>query len=108
MKFGFSKVTDQLCREIRHGRISREDALRVQRYYQHASDEKGRIFSDWLDISPESYKYIVESFRSEHVNFLEPFTLEDQKCAENFSNSFIANHYQGHESNKFIYFGRGM
>ena len=51
--------------------------------YQH-TDEKGRIFSDWLDISPESYKYIVESFRSEHVNFLEPFTFEDQNVQKTF------------------------
>ena len=107
-KFGYSKVTDQLCREIRHGRINRDDALRINRYYQNAPDDKGTIFADWLNIPHGSYEYIVESFRSKYSTSLEPFSVEDQQCAEDFCNSFTVNHYQGEKCDKFIYFGKGM
>ena len=98
-------MTDQLCREVRHGRICREDALRVNRYYQNASNNKGTVFTDWLKIPHESYKYILDSFKSIYSTEHEPTSLEDQQCAEFFSNSFITNHYQG-ENVMFILWER--
>ena len=97
---------EQLCRNIRHGRISRDNASRVHRYYQNTTDYKGTIFADWLNIPHGKYDYTVEFFRSKHFTALEPFSAEDQQCEEDFSNSSMVNHYQGENCGKFIYFGR--
>ncbi len=50
-KFGYSKATDQLTREIRHGRISRAKALKVERQLLSANPEGVRDFADWMGIS---------------------------------------------------------
>lgn len=34
LKYGYGRATDQLCIEIRHGRISRDEAIRIVRKYE--------------------------------------------------------------------------
>ena len=34
-KHGYSKVTDHVCREIRHKRILREDGIKIVKYYEN-------------------------------------------------------------------------
>lgn len=60
-KLGYSRVTDNLCREIRFNRISREDATVVERYYQaqHPEREIG-IFLDWLGFEPMALRWYLD------------------------------------------------
>ena len=51
IKFGYSKATDQLTREIRHGRISRTKALRIERKLLVSRPEGIKEFADWLGVS---------------------------------------------------------
>ena len=51
IKFGYSKATDQLTREIRHGRISRTKALRIERKLLTSRPEGIKEFADWLGVS---------------------------------------------------------
>lgn len=50
-KFGYSKATDQLTREIRHGRISREKAIIIENRLKNSTPQGIREFSDWLGTS---------------------------------------------------------
>lgn len=50
-KFGYSKATDQLTREIRHGRISRAKAVSAERQLMSARPDGVREFAEWMGIS---------------------------------------------------------
>lgn len=49
LKFGYGRATDQLCIEIRHGRIDRETAIRIVRNYEGQVPRK--YLSDFLSFA---------------------------------------------------------
>lgn len=63
-KHGFSKVTDHACREIRHGRLSREDGLTLVRLHEQAPLEYSQLFLDWLGITQQSLQFIMDQHRN--------------------------------------------
>lgn len=63
-KHGFSKVTDHACREIRHGRMTREDALSLVRHYEQQPIEYPELFCDWLGVTPRSLQFIMDQHRN--------------------------------------------
>lgn len=54
LKVGYGKVTDQLTREIRHERITKLQALKVQHKYQNNSPSNVDGFVNWLGLSPDN------------------------------------------------------
>ena len=54
LKIGYGKITDQLSRDIRHGRISRNKALTLRRQFQGVAPSKVQEFANWLGISVTS------------------------------------------------------
>jgi N-acetyl sugar amidotransferase len=58
IKVGYSKVTDQLVREIRHERISKSRAQNLQKRYQNYPPERLAEFTNWLGASTESLDLI--------------------------------------------------
>lgn len=68
-KHGYSKVTDHACREIRHGRISREQATALVQYYSRQPIRHAAIFSEWLGTSTRSLEFIIQQHLSKsHSN----------------------------------------
>jgi N-acetyl sugar amidotransferase len=63
-KHGFSKVTDHACREIRHGRLTREEGLALVRRYEQAPVEHSELFFDWLGITPSSMQFFLNQQRN--------------------------------------------
>lgn len=63
-KRGYSKVTDHACREIRHGRLTREEGLALVKYYEHRSVENVDLFCSWLGIASNSLKFIFDQHRN--------------------------------------------
>jgi N-acetyl sugar amidotransferase len=61
-KTGISKVTDHACREIRHGRLSREYGAKLVDYYQNGSVDHTDIFLDWLGINAKGLSFILDGF----------------------------------------------
>ncbi len=51
-KFGYSKVTDQLSRDIRHGRISRDKAIKINQKFIERAPLNIVEFANWLGITP--------------------------------------------------------
>jgi N-acetyl sugar amidotransferase len=58
-KHGFSKITDQAVREIRHGRMSRDQAQRIVRPVTSHDIPWVNEFSDWLGASPQAIKLLL-------------------------------------------------
>lgn len=64
-KHGFSKVTDHACREIRHGRLTREEGLTLVRHHEQASVEYSQLFLSWLGVTQRSLQFIMDQHRNQ-------------------------------------------
>lgn len=63
-KHGYSKVLDHACREIRHKRITRNNAISLVKRYQFELPQHIDLFSSWLNIPTDSLNLIVDHSRS--------------------------------------------
>jgi len=63
-KHGYSKVTDHVCREIRFGRLSREQGLAlVQKHEQQSVDYQDQ-FCEWLGMKSKSLQFMLDLHRN--------------------------------------------
>jgi N-acetyl sugar amidotransferase len=83
-KFGYSKATDQLTREIRHGRISRQRALNLENRLMSSKPEGVREFSNWMGISPTTINTLFLKHSSDFASKI----LEGDWLKEDFGNSW--------------------
>jgi N-acetyl sugar amidotransferase len=63
-KHGFSKVTDHASREIRHGRLTREEGLALVRKHEQAHAEYSQLFLDWLGVTSRSMQFLLDQYRN--------------------------------------------
>lgn len=63
-KRGYSKVTDHACREIRHGRLTRDQGLDLVLKYEQAQPRHLDLFSDWLGVTSHSLQFIIDQHRN--------------------------------------------
>jgi N-acetyl sugar amidotransferase len=63
-KHGYSKVTDHACREIRHGRISRQYAIELVRKYETKRINHLSLFLDYLSLPKRSLDLIINFHRN--------------------------------------------
>ena len=112
-KFGYSRVTDSLCREIRFGRISRNDAKEVEAFYQsqfpHKEIEK---FTDWLGMHPEGIEWILR-LKTSDTSFVDghsfPLPVKElSKMSQEFVDGFTATTRDVHAVPGFILIGKGL
>jgi N-acetyl sugar amidotransferase len=66
-KHGYSKVTDHACREIRHGRLTRDSALALVRAYEDQPLQHLDKFLDWLGIDESGLTFIINEHRGAHA-----------------------------------------
>jgi N-acetyl sugar amidotransferase len=64
LKHGYSRVLDQACREIRHGRLSREEASELVCQYTHHPPQYIELFCDWIGIDMSSLCYVLNCHSS--------------------------------------------
>lgn len=64
-KHGYSKVTDHATREIRFGRLTREQGLSLVRKHELAPMRYSRQFCDWLGMHPRSLDFVIDEHRNE-------------------------------------------
>jgi N-acetyl sugar amidotransferase len=69
LKFGYGRATDHACEEIRNGRISREEAIKLVREYdvQPLSDYYVDDFCEFLGYSKEQFRSIMEKYRNKDI-----------------------------------------
>lgn len=64
MKHGYSKVTDHACREIRHGRLTREQALQLVRVYEEQPTVHVSKFLDWIGMNQSGLEFVINEHRN--------------------------------------------
>ena len=116
-KHGYSKITDLVTREIRHGRITKNQGIKFIINNEKKKIKYLDLFCDWIGIDPKSIHFILNKFRNK--NFWKKIDLDqwkfighsskysklnlNKKINLNFiSNSKIKN------TKKYIIFGKGM
>ncbi len=81
-KFGYGKVTDQLCREIRHGRITKEEALVKNDKYLSNTDRKSIFkFLSWLGATERAYELLKLNFSQNFTSSLNGF-IKNQEISQ--------------------------
>ncbi|MCW7471392.1 N-acetyl sugar amidotransferase [Leptospira kanakyensis] len=64
LKQGFGKVTDHVCREIRYGRLTREEGLvLIKKYFQKAPIHLKK-FLEWIGITESGFHFILDQHRN--------------------------------------------
>lgn len=103
---GYSRVTDNLCREIRFGRITRENAQSVEKFYQAEYPAKEiQVFLDWLEMGYKAFDWYVE-----RTPFFKKCPQKSQLTRANkeFVNSFVENAPEVKSAKQFIIYGKGL
>jgi len=67
-KFGFTRLMDNLSLEIRHGRVSREEALNIvgKTGVQYPSSDVDK-YCEFLELEEGEFQRIAESFRNQEI-----------------------------------------
>jgi len=121
-KHGYSKVTDHLSREIRFGRIDKNKALKLTRFYEKKNILYKELFCNWLNINKKSLDFILNKFRNKKFwiqrdldswifnglskkNFIQKNSESKKISKELF---FISNSEIKKEKKNYIIYGKGM
>lgn len=67
VKHGYSKVTDHASREIRHGRLRREQAKSLVQQHEHQPIPHVDKFCEWLGVEPRSLEFILNQHRNPNI-----------------------------------------
>ena len=69
LKWGYGKVTDHACREIRLKRLTREEGISLVKKYQFLEPEKKNVdmFLDWLGMPSEKFWNYINQKRDQRV-----------------------------------------
>lgn len=64
-KCGYGKVTDHACREIRHGRLNREQAWRLVSFYENQPTQYEPLFLQWLGTTEAGLQLVIDQFTTD-------------------------------------------
>ncbi len=67
LKWGYSKVTDHVNREIRLKRLSREHAQDIVNRYQDVQPKFNGTFMNWLGVTENSLRFILDQHRNTNI-----------------------------------------
>jgi N-acetyl sugar amidotransferase len=103
---GYSRVTDNLCREIRFGRITIEDARVIETHFQaEYPQQEIRVFLQWLEMAPAAFEWYAERLPYYGQNSARP-TLQPNQMQ--FVASFVSNSADVMSGGSFITYGKGL
>ena len=67
LKYGYGKVTDHVCRDIRLKRITREQGIKLVQEFQHIEPHTLNKFLEWVNLSKEEFMTSINPFRDKTV-----------------------------------------
>jgi N-acetyl sugar amidotransferase len=67
LKWGYGKVTDHTCREIRLKRLTREQGIELVKTYQNKEPENLKLFLDWINITERGIYYFINKHRDSNI-----------------------------------------
>ena len=64
IKHGYGIVTDNVCREIRLRRMTREQGLDLIKKHQLSKPKNVKLFLDWLGITENGFDFLIDQHRN--------------------------------------------
>ncbi|MDR3400899.1 MAG: N-acetyl sugar amidotransferase [Chthoniobacter sp.] len=64
IKHGYGKVLDHAVRELRWGRLTREEASELVRKYQTREAERLDLFLNWIGMSERAFRWVADQHRN--------------------------------------------
>lgn len=124
LKYGFGKVTDHACREIRLKRLTREQGIDLVARYNPVLSKDISLFLNWINMDANTFWPILDAFRDPRIWYQdenEKWQLKDSilnhrlddKVEHYRLNKMEENHFinkkpkLNREDNKYVLFGRG-
>lgn len=127
LKWGYGKVTDQACREIRLKRLTREEGINLIKKYQFLMPDKKNVasFLDWLEMPEEEFWSHIDLKRDTSIwkkkenkeweildsiiNHIEDEGVDSLRLEKKENCEFIANSQRVavEKEDKYILIGRG-
>lgn len=115
-KHGYGKVTDQVCREIRHGRLSRDQGQKIVNFYECQQPDAIKLFCDWLGVDQSALLFVLNQHRNpkfwEEIN---PNSWRPRRLRVGFESSTPLSYMNtsmatkdGDLDHKYITIGRGV
>lgn len=106
LKHGYGKVVDHVSREIRHGRLSKTEGIKIATTYLSKKPRNTKLLLDWLGIDKEGFNFIIQQHSSYDIP--EDDITEDDTFNHSLCSSFISNNaLEWHIGSKHIIIGKG-
>lgn len=67
LKYGYSKITDHASREIRWGRLDRNEAIKLVAHYEAIEPHDTHHFLTWMNMSEKELFSYIEPFRDTRI-----------------------------------------
>jgi N-acetyl sugar amidotransferase len=67
LKFGYGRATDHVSREIRHGRMTREEGIELVKRYDPQRPKDFEFVLDFLDMSEQEFLESIEHLRDSRI-----------------------------------------
>ena len=67
IKFGYGRGTDHACKDIRSGYMTREEAIKIVRKYDHVIPRDLYEWLDYVDLTEDYFYSVANKFRSPKV-----------------------------------------
>lgn len=64
IKHGYGKVLDHACREIRHGRLSKQQGQELVSYHFEQAPQHESLLAEWLGVSQKSLDFVADLHRN--------------------------------------------
>ncbi len=67
VKFGFGRCSDHVCKDIRAGRMTRDEGIDLVRKYDHVKPSDLARWLEYVGMTEEEFDAIADTFRDPHV-----------------------------------------
>jgi N-acetyl sugar amidotransferase len=67
IKFGYGRATDHVCKDIREGKMTREDGIKIVRKMDHIKPNDLERWLTYVGMSEQEFDEIADSFRDSRV-----------------------------------------
>ena len=110
-KHGYTKVTDQASREIRFGRMDRNDAKIIVNYFENQKIKYDDKFCEWIGMKPETLNFVLNSFKKNfsYKNFFKKRSvlIKKNSLVTKINKKFKLNQSKNFLKEDYIVFGKG-
>lgn len=107
-KCGYGRVADQAVREIRHGRLSRDQALSIVNVCQGMSPGYQSMLFEWLDLDKPSFDFLIKRVASHTAETADILSISGNELFKRLSfDANMPNVTEMNQNDKAITIGRG-